>query len=191
MIGNSMSDEPEDLKDVFAHFGLTFSRGCSIEGVLANLILTADFVKNVLSESKKAGKPIYTQHEAAQKLEEYLDKQHTKTMGKLIGGERRPGGVKDFIELGSEIEKRLDDALRRRNYLAHNFWRERGAEVLSIRRRPIVQAELVADQQFFEELTKDLEALAFKEVGTIGLDADKLRSKIEENVKRVQSDLAH
>lgn len=185
-----MSEEPEELKDVFAHFGLTFSLGCNIEAVLANLILMADFVKKVLSESKEAGKPIYTQHEATQRLEKYLDEQHAKTMGKLIGGEKLPGGVKEFIELDPEIDKRLDDALRRRNYLAHNFWRERGGEVLSIRRRPIVQADLVADQHFFEELARDLEALAFKEVSAIGLDADKLESKVEQSVKRAQSDLA-
>ncbi|WP_316204389.1 hypothetical protein [Bradyrhizobium sp. SZCCHNS3051] len=37
--------------------GLTFSHGCNDEGVLANLILTADFVKRMYEESKKAGNP--------------------------------------------------------------------------------------------------------------------------------------
>ncbi|WP_157789105.1 hypothetical protein [Bradyrhizobium japonicum] len=37
--------------------GLTVSHGCNDEGVLANLILTADFVKRMYEGSKKAGNP--------------------------------------------------------------------------------------------------------------------------------------
>jgi hypothetical protein len=105
-------------------------------------------------------------------------------------GPKRPGGVKDFIQLDPALEKRVDDALRRRNYLAHDFWRERGMEMISVKRRNIVCADLEADRQFFEELAKDLEAVAFYEVRTIGLDADKLKSKIDESVKQVQRELA-
>ena len=67
------------MKDMYAHFGLTFSHGCNVEGVLANLILTADFVKRMYEGSKKAGKPIYDQYTMAHKLEEYLAEQHAKT----------------------------------------------------------------------------------------------------------------
>lgn len=131
-----MSEETDDLKDAYAQFGLTFSHGCNVEGILASLILTSDFVKMVVTESKKAGKPIYSPR--VRKLDEYRDKQLGKTMGQLIGGPKRPGGVKDFIQLDPAIEKRVDDALRRRNYLAHDFWRERGMEMISVKRRNIV-----------------------------------------------------
>src|SRR5437868_14613581 len=117
-----MSDETDNLKDVYAQFGRTFSHGCNIEGILANVILTADFVKRVVTESRKAGKPIYDQYETVRQLNDYLGKQHGKTMGELVGSEKRPGGLKDFIQLDAALEKRLEDALRRRNYLAHNFW---------------------------------------------------------------------
>jgi hypothetical protein len=185
-----MSEEADDLKDIYAQFGLTFSHGCNVEGILANMILTADFVKMVLIESKKAGKPIYSPEETVRKLDEYQDKQHSKTMGMLVGGDKRPGGVKEFIKLEPALEKRADDALRRRNYLAHNFWRERGGEVISVRRRALVLADLEADQLFFEELAKDLEAVALDEVRQMGLNADKLKTNIDASVKRVQSELA-
>ena len=185
-----MSEETDDLKDIYAQFGLTFSHGCNVENILANLIVTADFVKMVVTESKKAGKPIYDRYETVRKFDEYLDKQHGKTMGALIGSEKRPGGVKEFIQLDPALEKRVDDALRRRNYLAHNFWRERGGEVISVRRRVLVFDDLKADQLFFEELAKDLEALALDKVRQIGLDADKLKTKLDESVKRAQSELA-
>jgi len=185
-----MSDGKDDLKDAYAQFGLTFSHGCNIEGILANLILTSDFVKTVLTESKKAGKPFYEPDEAAHKLEEYLGKQHAKTMGALIGSDKRADGVKEFIKLDSALDKRVDDALRRRNYLAHNFWRERGGEVISVRRRNLVHADLLADQQFFEDLAKDLEALLLDQVAQIGMNADKLRTKVDESVARVRRELA-
>jgi hypothetical protein len=77
--------------------------------------------------------------------------------------------------------------LRKLGYLAHDFWRERGQEALSVKRRTAVFADLKADELFFEELAKDLEAVAFDQVRQIGLDADKLKSNIDASVK---SDLA-
>lgn len=181
-----MGDE-DDMKDVYAHFGLTFSHGCNVEGVLANLILTADFVKRMYEESRKAGKPIYDQYTMAHKLEEYLAGQHAKTFGQLIS---RKGGVKEFLQLDPALEKRVDEAKRRRDYLAHNFWRERGQEAISVRRRDAVIADLQADQAFFEALAKDLEAVAMDEVRKIGLDADKLKMNVDASMKRVQRELA-
>jgi hypothetical protein len=183
----SLMDEEIDMKDVYAQFGLTFSHGVNVEGILANLILTADFVKRMYEESKKAGKPIYDRYTMGRKLEEYLDEQHEKTMGRLIGNK---GGVKEFIQLDPALEKRVDDALRRRNYLAHDFWRERGQEALSVKRRAAVFADLKADELFFEELAKDLETVAMDQVRQIGLNADKLKASIDASVKRAQSDLA-
>jgi hypothetical protein len=180
-------DEEIDIKDVYAQFGLTFSHGVNVEGILANLILTADFVKRMYDESKKAGKPIYDRYTMGRKLDEYLDEQHEKTMGHLLNAK---GGVKEFIKLDTALEKRVDDALRRRNYLAHNFWRERGQEAISVKRRAAVFADLQADQKFFEDLAKDLEAVAIDQVRQIGLDADKLKTKIDASVKRVQDELA-
>jgi hypothetical protein len=185
-----MSEETDDLKDIYAQFGLTFSHGNNVENILANLILTTDFVKMVVEESKKAGKPIYTREQMSREFDLYLAKQHKKTMGALIGGpERRPGGLKDFITLDPKLDARVEDALRRRNYLAHEFWRERGGEVISVRRRDLVYADLEADQAFFEELAKDLEALALEEVRKLGLNADKLKTKVDEGVKELHASL--
>jgi hypothetical protein len=180
-------DEEIDIKDVYAQFGLTFSRGANVEGILANLILTADFVKRMYDESKKAGKPIYDRYTMGRRLDEYLDEQHEKTMERLLNAK---GGVKEFIKLDTALEKRVDDALRWRNYLAHNFWRERGQEAISVKRRAAVFADLQADQKFLEDLAKDLEAVAMDQVRQIGLDADKLKTKIDASVKRVQDELA-
>ena len=176
-----------DMKDVYAQFGQTFAHGVNVESILANLILTADFVKRMYDESKKAGKPIYDRYTMARKLDDYHAEQHAKTMGRLIGNK---GGVKEFIKLDPALEKRVDDALRRRNYLAHDFWRERGQEALSVKRRGAVFSDLQADERFFSELAKDLEAVAMDQVREIGLDADKLQTMLDASVKRVQDELA-
>lgn len=179
--------EDIDMKDFYAQFGQAFSFGVNVECVLANAILTADFVKRMYEESKKAGKPIYDRYTMALKLDQYLAEQHDKTMGKLVG---KKGGIKEFIQLDPALEKRVDDALRRRNYLAHDFWRERGQEALSVKRRAAVFADLQADQWFLEELANDLEAVAMDEVRKIGLDADELKARVDASVKRVQDELA-
>ena len=183
----SLMDEEIDMKDVYAQFGQTFSFGVNVEGILANLILTADFVKRMYEEAKKAGGPIYDSYTMGRMLEEYLAEQHDKTMGRLINSK---GGVKEFITLDPALEKRVDDALRRRNYLAHDFWRERGQEAASVRRRAAVFADLQADQAFFDEVAKDLEEVAMDEVRKIGLDAKKLKMNLDASVKAVQQELA-
>ncbi len=115
----------------------------NVEGVLANLILTADFVKRMYDELKKAGEPIYDRYTMGRKLDEYLEEQHAKDHSAPLNAR---GGVKEFIQLDTALEKRVDEAKRRRDYLAHNFWRERGQEAISVRRRDKVIADLQADQ---------------------------------------------
>jgi hypothetical protein len=53
-----------------------------------------------------------------------------------------------------------------------------------------VHKDLVADQTFFEALAKDLEALAFDLVREQGLNADKLKTEVDESVKELQRELA-
>jgi hypothetical protein len=173
-----------DLKDIYAQFGLTFSHACDVEAILANVILTSDFVKKVVVESKKAGKPIYTQEECASHFDDFLAQEHKQMMGKLVGG------IKGLVELDGALEKRVDDALRRRNYLTHHFWRERGGEVISRKRRDIVLKDLIADQEFFEQLAKDLENVANSEVTKLGLDGEGLRTRVDEGVRKLQQELA-
>lgn len=59
-----------------------------------------------------------------------------------------------------------------------------------MRRRGLVHKDLVADQTFFEALAKDLEALAFDLVREQGLNADKLKTEVDESVKELQRELA-
>src|ERR1700681_2778000 len=87
----SLMDEEIDMKDVYAQFGQTFSFGVNVEGNLANLILTADFVKRKFEEAKKAGGSIYDAYTMGRMLDEYLVEQHTKTFGQFIS---RKGGIK-------------------------------------------------------------------------------------------------
>lgn len=161
---------------MYAQFGLTFSHGCNVESVLANMILASDFVKHVVTESRKAGKPIYAPDECGRKFDEFLAKKHRDVMGTLVRG------IKGLIELDAALETRVDDALRRRNYLAHHFWRERGGEVLSRKRRDLVVKDLIADQAFFEQLAKDLEDVANAEVTKIGLDGEGLRTRVTNQI---------
>jgi hypothetical protein len=100
-----------------------------VEAVLANVILASDFAKNVVAENRKTEKPVYTKDEFGRRFDDFLTRQHKQTMGKLVDG------IKGLVELDEALEKRVNDALRRRNYLTHHFWRERGGEAISRKRR--------------------------------------------------------
>jgi hypothetical protein len=88
-----------DLKDIYAQFGLTFSHACNVEAILANAILASDFVKNAITESRKAGKPIYTSDECARRFDDFLAKQRGQMMGKLVRG------VKGLIKLDENLRR--------------------------------------------------------------------------------------
>lgn len=178
-----------DLKDIYAQFGQTFSFGCHLESTLANLILVSDYAKKVLDEARANGHE-KSAYEIGRGFDDYLTKQHSKTMGALIGGpNRKPGGVKDFIKLDSALDARVEEALRRRNYLAHNFWQERGGEVMSVKRSTVVLSDLYEDGVFFEKLANELEVLANGKVREMGLDADKLKAAVDDGVKEMQREL--
>lgn len=187
-----MTKDTDEIRDTYAQFGLTFSRACMVENYFVNLIVTSDFIKRTRQESAKLGKPIYeTRDEMSRAYDLYVDEHRGKTMGALIGGpKRKKSGLKDFIDLAPELDARVEDALRRRNYLTHAFWRERGGEAISVKRRELVRNDLVADQKFFEDLQRDLERVMIKELNEQGLDGDKAKLRVDNGVIGVQRELA-
>jgi hypothetical protein len=116
--------DPEDdhTREVYAHAGLALYMAQVLEHGLANVIVL-----------RRVGG---TQFRKAQDYDDLLDDLLSRTMGDQLG---RALAEVDFTE--DQIE-RLREALRLRNFLAHDFFRERIADFGTVAGRNRLIAEL-------------------------------------------------
>ncbi len=99
----------EQHKDVYAHFGVAAARVSGLEMVLTNILL---------ANAKKSGK--VTSDEEFEKMEMNLKK--SKTLGALIRT------VNADVTIPELTEKLMREALERRNYLMHHFFRDKAID---------------------------------------------------------------
>jgi hypothetical protein len=66
----------------------------------------------------------------------------------------------------------LDEARKRRNYLAHAFWRDHGAAIVSRVGREGVIRKLEADEAFFREVRERLSAVSDRYHEQLGFTQD-------------------
>ncbi len=96
----------DEHREVYLHFGAVAARVSGFETVLMNILLMV---------AKRGGK-LTTDAE----LDELEQKLHnSKTLGELIGD------VVKEVPIEEKVKKLMADALKRRNFLMHRFFRER------------------------------------------------------------------
>jgi hypothetical protein len=105
-----MPPEEEQYKDVLTHFGAAACRVSSLETNLTNVLLL----------SARLGGNAPTANDLDKMEEEYQKKKYS--LGALISDAKAAVAVPDMTE------KVMSDALRLRNYLMHNFFRDKAFE---------------------------------------------------------------
>lgn len=103
--------ESEQIREVFAHFGLALYRAQCLERQLA-LILASKY---------GPGPTRITRTEFDNSIEDLF----SKTLGQLVRS------IKELSALNEDEEERLKKALETRNWLAHRYFWERAVELLS------------------------------------------------------------
>jgi hypothetical protein len=128
-------DQPEHVKTVYAHFGLAVYLAQVLEHGIVNALVVSKHIPNKLGSYS-------SQQEWEAAIDGFMDGQFsTKTLGPLIGG------LKTAIEVPPDFEAMLGDALRRRNWLVHHYFRERATELMTSSGRGKMIDELMAAQQ--------------------------------------------
>ncbi|MBI2509007.1 MAG: hypothetical protein HYV99_03225 [Betaproteobacteria bacterium] len=109
-----MDDDGEDehIKAVYAHFGLAVYLAQVLEHGLANALLCAELLPS------RAGKPVPRKQWEAE-FDAFMERQFEGTLGRLIRS------LKKAAPIPTELEGLLTEALEKRNFLAHHFFRER------------------------------------------------------------------
>jgi len=111
-------DEDEQVKEVYARFGLAIYNAQVLEHGLVNALVILDLVP---SRRHLARSP--EEWEAA--VDGFMDRHFEETMGQLMRA------LRDVIAVPADLEDLLREALKRRNWLAHDFFRERAAEFMN------------------------------------------------------------
>ncbi len=140
--------ESDDIKEVYARFGLAYYQAEVLHRGLCNLYS--------LLQVPSAG-PI-----TRPRIEEHLRTAFESTLGQLL--ERLAPPL-----LPARLIPRLRVALERRNFLAHHFWFERIHLMPSIKGIETMLNELASDTELFRELGKEIEKLVVSLYSRIGL----------------------
>jgi len=131
-----MDYDDEQTRDVYAHYGLAMYLAQTLEHGIVNALVILR-----LPEKDK-----YTR----QDIDEFMEGRFQKTLGVLLKH------LKSEVALPPDLESVLTEALNRRNYLAHHYFREKAESFVTRSGRVQMLQELQADQQLFESADEQL-----------------------------------
>ena len=145
----------EEVKEVYAQFGLASYMAQCLERTLATVIV---FVQR--------------EHSSLKELDEILSAMHKRTMGQLLAKVSAPSGLEDD----------LDEALRKRNWLIHNYFWDRAADFMSHAGRQKMIQELVETRNLLENCDDALQELCDEKFKQLGIT----EAKVEEYMRRME-----
>ena len=145
-----MRDEGDHIKEVFAHFGLALYLAQCLEHGIVNALLRLDLPS--AARIRTGDDPPRTRDEAYEIFDTYQAEQFEKTMGNLIKQ------LQTVAPLPDHVVTTIINSKKRRDLLAHRFFRERAAEFVTFDGRDAMLEELMRDQRLFEEADAALSA---------------------------------
>lgn len=115
-----MSDELDtvQIKEVYSRFGLAFYEAQVFEHGIVNALLILDHVPNRRHLAS-------SQEEWAESVDTFTDQHFDTTMGRMLNA------LESVISVPRELRALLQGAQKLRNWLAHDYFRERAQELLN------------------------------------------------------------
>ncbi|THD09312.1 hypothetical protein [Metallibacterium scheffleri] len=166
----------EHVKTVYAHFGLTQYLAQVLEHGLANALMYAELLP------RRAEKPVPRKQWEAE-FDGFMSQQFEQTLGRLIRGLGKATSVP------TDLEGLLTDALKKRNFLAHHFFRERAESFMSSNGRDKMIEELEHAQKLFETADERLTEVAKPLRERYGITDEKLKPSEHEYLSKFENDL--
>lgn len=148
-------------REVFARYGLAMFHAQCVEkslAIMASCVLNKEFLP---SDCNRRG--------------EILDEAFAKTIGRLLTR------IKKQIIVPPNLELTLNDALQKRNWLAHEYFWIRAGEMNTTRGRNKMLVELTELSDFFSRVDAHLVSIYEK----WGIKAGVSQEVLDENLKRI------
>ena len=163
--------EDEQVKEVYAHFGLAIYLAQVLEHGIVNCLVLSELIP-----SRRAN--INSQDEWIQELDSFCNLNFERTLGQLI----------KFLTVEASIpvdlEKLLRNALLERNRLAHRFFREKVKEFLIQTGREKMIEELITAQELFVKADKSLDVFIRPLREKYGITDEYVNTIIDEMLRR-------
>jgi hypothetical protein len=139
-------DEDEHVKEVYARFGLAVYFAQVLEHGLVNALVILDLIP---SRRHLARSP----DEWGAEVDAFMDRHFQATMGRLMRS------LRAVTQVEADLEQLLNDALSKRNWLAHDFFRERATEFMTADGREQMLREADGCRDLFQSADKRLETI--------------------------------
>ncbi len=159
----------EEVKEVYARFGLAFYHAQVLEHSIVNALLILDLIPTRRHN-------VSSQDEWESIVEAFMGHHFEATMGRMIQN------LRSVTEVPSDLEVRLRDALRRRNWLAHDFFRERAVELTTSAGRDQMISEVDECRACFEASDERLEEIVTPVRNKVGITDQLLEQKLQEMI---------
>ncbi|MBS0526432.1 MAG: hypothetical protein JSS04_22570 [Proteobacteria bacterium] len=138
-------NEAEQNREVYAHVGLTLQMSQILEHAIVNAMVVLDLVPKSTGDVK-------TVDEWHERYDAYQELQFEKTLGRLVAT------VRAVTTLSDQVVADLKECIRKRNYIAHHFFRVRAEDFLDQSSRSRMIDDLVEIQELFERTIDAFEA---------------------------------
>ena len=134
----------EEVKDIYANFGLAIYQAQCLEHALVNALVFLDHIPNKRRFAKSAS-------EWADSLDSFMESKFEHTLGRMI----RELGTVTTVDAG--LQDLLSQALKRRNWLAHGYFKDRASDFLTVKGRAKMRSELEESQELLANADAALE----------------------------------
>jgi len=159
----------EHIKTVYAHFGLALFLAQVLEHGLVNALVLVELLPT------RAGNPVpHKQWEAT--YDSFCEQNFKATLGKMIRN------LKEAVVIPANLERILDEALRKRNFLAHDYFRERDVAFLSKEGREKMIDELQDAQALFKAADTNVEEVTKTARDRYGITEEYINKMLKERL---------
>ena len=169
-------DKNEHVKNVYAHFGLAMYFVQVLEHALANTMVSAELLP------RRTERPVPKKEWEAE-FDAFMNEQYQQTLGRLIRA------LKNGTSVPSDLEGLLTEALEKRNYLTHHYFRERAEAFMSWEGREKMIEELQGAQKLFTDADARLTAVERPLREKYGLTDERLRPGEEKYFRSIERDI--
>lgn len=156
-------DANEQTKDVYAHFGLAMYFAQVLEYAVVNsMVIGRMRDRDTISRAD---------------IDAFREAQFERTLGQILRELRR------HIDVPPDVEPTLRTALKRRNWLAHHYFRERSVEFMSADGRATMLAELQEATALFRAADESLDQLTRGIREKYGIDDAAIEREMNELIR--------
>jgi len=170
----SEHDEGEHVKEVYARFGLAVYSAQVLEHGLVNALVILDLIPSRRHLAR-------SHDEWGAEVDAFMDRHFDATMGRMIKN------LREVTQVDADLEHLLREALSKRNWLAHDFFRERATEFVSPAGREQMLREVDECRDFFKAADERLDAI----VGPLRRNAGLTDELLEREYRRLSTKGGH